>query len=111
MKLIKVKVGKRLFRIKDCKGLSSLRGLMFDDMKTYDGALIYANNIWMPFVKEKLNIVFLDKDMKVLRQEIAVPLSFDSKSWKIYAHSGAKYCLELKDIDVGIKSGTRIKML
>ena len=47
-----IKIGKKKLRIKDCKGLSSVKGLMFDEMKGLDGALIYGNSIWMPFVKQ-----------------------------------------------------------
>ena len=111
MKIIKVEIGKRVFKIKNCKSISSVRGLMFDDLKDKDGALIYANSIWMPFVKRKLNLAFLDKNMKVLGQTIAEPVSFNFKTWKIYKNKNARYCLELKDTKVKIAKGTRIKVL
>jgi len=120
MQLLKVRIGNKIFKIKDCKGLSSLRGLMFDDMKNKDGAFIYANwnrwtrnasvCIWMPFVRKNLNLVFLDEKMKVIKSEIALPLSTSKKTWKVYSDSKAKYCLELKDTKLNAKKGTRIKL-
>jgi uncharacterized membrane protein (UPF0127 family) len=110
MKIIQVQVGKKTFRVKDCKGLSSVKGLMFDEMKNYDGALIYANRIWMPFVKKDLNLIFLDKDMKVIKSKIAVPVNSSRKSWKVYRDNRALYCLELKNTGLKIAKGTRIKV-
>ena len=93
---IKVKINKKTFLVKNCRGAKSIKGLMFDSMQDKDGALIYANNIWMPFVKQKLDLLFLDKDLNVLKQERAVPLTFNPKTWKVYRCDDAKYCLELK---------------
>lgn len=93
---IKFKIGNRVFRIKDCKGLSSIRGLMFDDMTDKDGALIYANSIWMPFVKHKLILFFMDENFKILKKETAVPITLNPKTWKIYKCDKAKYCLEIR---------------
>jgi uncharacterized membrane protein (UPF0127 family) len=111
MKLIRVKIGKRTFRIKDCKGVASVWGLMFDEMKNHDGALIYANSVWMPFVKKKLNLIFLDKDMRVIGQTVASPISIDFKSWMIYKNPKAKYCLELKDTRIKIQKGVGLKFI
>ena len=95
-KTVTIKLQGKKFRVKDCKGFSSVRGLMFDDVKGYDGALIYANNIWMPFVKHKLDLFFLDKKFKVLSRQKAVPMTLDPKTWKVYKNDKAKYCLEIK---------------
>ena len=95
-KIINFRLGSRKFRVKDCKGLSSVRGLMFDDMKEYDGALIHANSIWMPFVKHKLDLFFLDGKMKVIDKQKAIPMTLDPRTWKSYSSKKAKYCLEIK---------------
>ncbi len=87
--------GKKL-RIKDCRGFSSVKGLMFDTMKNKDGALIYANNIWMPFVKHELDLLFLDEKFNIVKKEKAVPMTLRASTWKVYKCEGAKYCLELK---------------
>ena len=111
MKLIKLAIGKKVFRVKNCKGIASVRGLMFDDMKNHDGALIYANNIWMPFVKKDLNLLFLDEKMKVINQKLAKPISLNFNSWKVYNDKDARYCLELKHTKIKVAKGTRIKVL
>ncbi len=95
-KIIKMKIGGRVFRVKDCEGISSVRGLMFDDVEGYDGALIHANNIWMPFVKHRLDLFFLDKKFKVIEKQKAVPLTLNPNTWKVYKNNKAKYCLEIK---------------
>ncbi len=94
-KIINIRIGNKSLRIKDCK-FSSLRGLMFDSMKSYDGALIYSNSIWMPFVKHKLDLLFLDKDFRIVEIQSAIPITFNPKTWRIYKNEKAKYCLEIK---------------
>lgn len=95
-KIIDFKLNGKKFRVKDCKGLASVRGLMFDNIKGYDGALIYANNIWMPFVRHPLDLFFLDQKMKVIEKQHAVPMTLNPKTWKSYNCRKAKYCLEIK---------------
>lgn len=108
---ITVKINSKKFRVKDCKGLSSAKGLMFDKLGDKDGALIYANDIWMPFVKKNLNLIFLDDKMKVIEQKTAVPVSFSPATWKTYKSKAARYCLELKDTKLRVKKGTRVEIL
>jgi uncharacterized membrane protein (UPF0127 family) len=91
-----MKVGDRILRIKDRRGIFSLSGLMFDNMDDIDGALIYSNNVWMPFVKRKLDLLFLDGNLRVIEIQKAVPIKFNSNTWRIYANKNAKYCLEIK---------------
>jgi len=105
---IKIKLGKSVFNIKDCRGLGSLRGLMFDNMDGHDGALITGSSIWMPFVKSNLNLIFLDKGMKILDKQLAVPLTLNPKTWKVYSNGKAKYCLELKHTKLSVKKGAKI---
>ena len=96
MEIIQAMIGKRIISIKDCRGFSSIRGLMFDSMQDYDGALIYANAIWMPFVKHNLDLIFLDKSHKILEIQAAIPITANPKTWRIYRQDDAKYCLEIK---------------
>ncbi len=96
MKIIKIKIKGKIFRVKDCRGISSVRGLMFDDIKGHDGALVYANSIWMPFVKHNLDLFFLDEKFRVIGKQRAVPLTLNPKTWKVYKNKKARYCLEIK---------------
>lgn len=98
-------------RIKDCKGLSSIKGLMFDDMKECDGALIHANAIWMPFVKHNLDLFFLDKDFRVIDIQKAVPLTLHPNTWKIYRCEKAAYCLEIMPGKAKLKKGIKVSGL
>jgi uncharacterized membrane protein (UPF0127 family) len=65
-------------------------------MDKIDGALVYANNIWMPFVRRKLDLLFLDKKFRVIDIQEAVPLTLNPKTWMVYKNYRAKYCLEIK---------------
>jgi uncharacterized membrane protein (UPF0127 family) len=94
-KIVRVKIGKRKLRIKDCRNFFSLTGLMFDNMEKIDGALIYGNSLWMPFVKKDLELIFLDDDFKVVGVQDAVPLTLDPRTWRIYENRRARYCLEI----------------
>ena len=105
-----IKIGKKKLRIKDCKGLSSVKGLMFDDMRNFDGALIYGNSIWMPFVRHELDLLFLDKNYKVLDIQKAVPITPDMITWRVYKNKRAKYCLEIKSGLVKMRKGMKIKI-
>jgi uncharacterized membrane protein (UPF0127 family) len=68
---------------------------MFDSLKDKDGALIYANSIWMPFCMP-LKLFFLDDKKKVISMQNAVPIGLNPKTWKIYSDPRAKYCLEVR---------------
>lgn len=112
MSILKIKHGKNLLRIKDCKGFASATGLMFNSLEKTDGALIYANNIWMPFCKKPLDLFFLDENFKILSVERAVPLNlFNTKTWKIYTNEKAKYCLEILAGKAKFKKRQKIKFL
>lgn len=95
--MLTVRLNGKMLCIKDCRGLASVRGLMFDDMRGCDGALIYGGSIWMPFVKHNLDLVFLDAQRRVVGVQKAVPLTMNPATWRIYRCSAAKYCLELKE--------------
>ncbi len=110
MSFLALKINNKILKIKDCKGASSLRGLTFDKLEDKDGALIYANSIWMPFVKKKLNLVFLDDKMRIVGNEIAVPITLNPETWKVYKNKKAKYCLELKNTDLKIRIGMKIEL-
>ena len=96
MTIIRMTFGGKKLRIKDCSGLSSLRGLMFHDMEGIDGALIYANAVWMPFVRKKLKLFFLDEKKRVLSTTVATPMTLHPKTWKVYKNHKASYVLEIK---------------
>ena len=103
-----IKVGSRVLKVKNCNGFASLCGLAFDDMKKHNGALIYSNNIWMPFVKHELDLLFLDSDFKILDIQRAIPLSLNPKTWKYYKNKNARYCLELKSGLVSARKGLKV---
>jgi len=108
---MKLKISGKMLKIKDCK-LSSARGLMFDDMKDNDGALIYGSSIWMPFVKHELDLLFLNRDFVVLDVQHAKPMKLHPDTWKTYSCKNAKYCLEIKHGVVNVKKlrkGMRIE--
>ncbi|MBI4895933.1 MAG: DUF192 domain-containing protein [Candidatus Aenigmarchaeota archaeon] len=96
MILLSILIDNKQYVVKQCFGLRAIRGLMFDSLMTCDGALLDGNNIWMPFVYEPLDLFFLDEAYHVLEKEEAVPITFDPKTWRVYACPKAKYCLELK---------------
>ena len=91
------------------RGLKSIKGLMFNDMRNIDGALITGNSIWMPFVKRKLYLTFLDNKFKVVDKQLAVPLTLNIKTWKTYNCKRASYCLETK-MKLPVKKGDKIKL-
>lgn len=105
-----INIGSKKLRIKDCEGLSSMKGLMFDRMKNIDGALIYGNSIWMPFVRHELDLLFLDKNYKVIDIQKAVPLSPDMITWRVYKSRRAKYCLEIRSGLVKVRKGMKINL-
>lgn len=100
-----MKIGNKILRIKDCHNIHSLYGLMFDKMNGIDGAFIYANNVWLPFVKEKLDLFFIDKKLRIIDVQKAVPLTFNPKSWKVHMNRKANYCLEIRS---GLIKGNHI---
>src|SRR3989344_2854361 len=108
---MKIKIENKTFRVKDCRGLSCACGLMFDDMKNIDGALVRGGSIWMPFVKHELELFFLDKNMKVSKIQKAVPMTLGPKTWKSYSCNGAKYCLEMKRGVCKAKVGAKFKIM
>ncbi len=93
---VKMRIGDKALMIKDCKGIFSLFGLMFDKMRDIDGALIYGNSVWMPFVKKKLDLLFLDDNFRVIDIKEAVPLTLDPRTWVVYGNGRATFCLEIK---------------
>ncbi len=108
MRFLTVKIGKSLLKVKDCRGIASLWGLMFDDMKNHDGALLYGHSIWMPFIKRKLKLIFVDMRHKVVGVTNAVPISLDWKTWKIYFSFKAMYCIETKR-NIKVKIGSNVR--
>lgn len=107
---MRISAGKKMFSVKDCRGLSCVRGLMFDGMEDIDGALVRGSSIWMPFVKHELELFFLDKNMRISKIQGAVPMTLSPKTWKSYSCNGAKYCLEMKRGVCKAKAGTYVTL-
>ena len=104
-KVSKMKIGNRILKIKECHGIHSLTGLMFDKMNGVDGAFVHANNVWMPFVKRKLDLFFVDKKLRIVDVQKAIPMTWDPRTWRVHANWKAKYCLEIKS---GLVKGNHI---
>ena len=101
-------IGKERFLVRDCRGLKSAIGLMFDCSS--EGALVEGNSIWMPFICSPLHLFFLSEDMKILKYEYAVPLTFHPSTWKVYSCRKARYCLELRRLPKNWRKGMKIKI-
>lgn|SRR3989344_7352886 len=108
---MKIRAGGKTFCVKDCRGLSCIKGLMFDDLKGIDGALVRGDSMWMPFVSHKLDLFFLDKEMRIISTQKAVPMTFSPATWKTYSCSGARYCLEMKKGLCKAKAGMKIEII
>ena len=108
MKLVTATISGKKYALKNCAGISSVKGLMFNDMSGIDGALIYGNSIWMPFVKKPLKLVFIDEKMTVVAVHTASPIGLAPDTWKTYWEPKAAYCVELKNTAVKVKPGTKI---
>ncbi len=93
----------RGIRIRVFGHLSSIKGLMFDDMKGYEAALIRGNSVWMPFVRYRLKLYFL-KGRKVVCIKDAVPMTLDPSTWRVYRCRLADSCLESR-VDLGLAPG------
>ncbi|MBI3327359.1 MAG: DUF192 domain-containing protein [Nitrospinae bacterium] len=108
---MRINVHGQIYRIKDCRGLSSLRGLMCDPLEDYQGALIYSNSIWMLFVKHALDLIFLDEHYRVVQTGRGVPLTWNPRTWRVYRCPQARYCLELKAGLVKVEQGATIAIM
>jgi len=88
--------GTKKFKIRNCK--TGIRGMMFSSA---DGSLIkklpgpFSFDLWMPFVPP-LDLYFLSKDIRIIKKEKAIPLSFHPKTWRTYSCKNANYCLEIR---------------
>ncbi len=104
---MKAKIANKSYNIVDMSGWKSIKGLMFNDMKDIDGALISGNSIWMPFVKRSLTLIFLNKKNKILKVVRACPMTINPKTWKVYSCKDAIKCLEIKQ-RISPKVGSKI---
>ena len=102
-------VGRKKFCVDVMGPVRSVVGLMFDQIDRKDGALIHGNSIWMPFVRKPLWLLFLSDDMKVIKLEKAVPMTWKPSTWRIYSCRDAKYCLELAK-DPGKAEGKAVRI-
>lgn len=66
---------------------------------------------WMLSMHYSIKIVFIDKNKKVIDVQKAVPLSLNTKTWKIYRpKERCKFVLELgKDINRKFETGDMLK--
>ncbi len=70
--------------------------------------------IWMMFMRYSLNLVFLDKNLKVIDiLKNIPPLSFNPKTWKTYyPKKKCKYVLELDAREkIEIKQNSRLEFV
>lgn len=110
-KITTVSVSGKKLKIKKCSGLSSLKGLMFDSLEKKDGALIHGNSVWMPFVKQELDLFFLDDLLRIVDIQKAVPMTLHPKTWTVYSSRKARYCLEVKAGLVKTEKGMNVKVM
>lgn len=108
---VRIRIGNKVLRISECKGLASLKGLMFSAMENCDGALIHGNAVWMPFVKHKLDLFFLDEHLRIVDVQQAVPITLHPRTWKVYRCKAATYCLEVMAGLVKAQRGQKVKIL
>lgn len=108
MSFIKIGVGNRILKAKDCRSLlHGMKGLMFSEDSV---ALVRGNSIWMPFVKSPLHLYFLDKNFVVTTVQYAVPLALNPRTWRFYSDSRAEYCLESAERLI-LRENMKIKIL
>ncbi|MCK4429243.1 MAG: DUF192 domain-containing protein [Candidatus Aenigmarchaeota archaeon] len=100
MRLIKITPGNSEFEVLHLKNFFELMlGLMF--RKEGNAIMEFGREgkcgIWMLFMRYSLNLIFLDKNKKVVDLiEKVPPLGFNPKTWKIYyPKKKCKYVLEL----------------
>ena len=106
MATLAVRIGKNVYRVKDCR--SSPWGLTLDPMTRKDGALLACNNIGT-FLCRTLDLYFLDDKFVVMKKQSARHF-LHPRSWIGYRNSRAKYCLEMKKGISDIKTGTKIRI-
>jgi len=93
-----------------------IRGLMFRRIDEKNGLLLPFNEdkrweIWMPFVPQKLGLIFLDSKKRVVDVKVAVPLTLDPRTWRIYKpDERCRYVLEIHPEKVkSIKPGDTLE--
>lgn len=65
--------------------------------------------MWMPLMLTEINMAFLDKDLRVIDFQTAVPITFNPKTWKTYKpKKPCKYVLELHK-DKKLRIGEKLK--
>lgn len=107
------KDGKFLLEVKIADSIfSKIKGLMFKSINKKEGLLMCFDkederSVWMPFIKQPLCILFLDKNKRIIDKTKAVPITFNPKTWKIYrSNEKCKYILEthinrVRDFETG----------
>ncbi len=115
MKKIKIKINSTKIKAFHMKSFFELMvGLMF--RKEGNALLEFKKEgkygIWMLFMRYPLNLIFLDKNKKIVDLIKNVPpLSFNPKTWKsYYPKKKCKYVLEL-DARKRIKNNSKISII
>lgn len=117
MKKIKIKINSTEIKALHLKNFCELMtGLMF--RKEGDALLEFKKEgkygIWMVFMRFPVDLVFLDKNKKIVDLIKNVPpLSFNPKTWKIYyPEKKCKYVLELDARKrIRAKNGVKISII
>lgn len=104
MTIAEIRIGKKIYKIKDCR--RAPWGLMLDPLTRKDGALLSCNNIGT-FLCRTLDLYFLDNNFTVIEKQQGRHF-LDPRSWIGYRNSRAKYCLEMKKGVSDIKTGSMI---
>lgn len=93
---------------------SKIKGLMFKSLEEKSGLLMCfeeedERNIWMPFMKQPLCVVFLDENKTIVGKKKTIPLTLNPNTWKLYSSNvKCKYILEshinrIRDFKIGDK--------
>ena len=103
---MKIKIGPKTYQVKECKSiLSKLRGFMFN---LSEEAILFPFkkelrvDMTMLFVFHKLQILYLDKNKKIIKSEIRKPFE------PLFFSPKCQYILELKDVKSKFKMGSKI---
>ena len=79
------------------------KGLMFRDSLAKDAGFLMnfkrdgKHEIWMPFMRFSIDIIFIDKDKRIVDiRHSALPIGWNPKTWRVYKpKEKARYILEV----------------
>ncbi len=110
------KAGKKLFEaenasgfVKKVIGLMGRRGLHKNEAMLFSFPFEYQWSFWMFGMRFPLDILFVDKNRKVVHiEKNAKPLSLDPKTWKTI--KPPEKCMHVLEINAGESKNKRIKI-